>query len=246
MLIQNPPRAGSTGNAGKYRRRVPEWEEYAHTPAVFVRAANKGLKCYVNWESAQRKETEGLLRRVLQRGVALEMNPGQGGCVPPSVVDSAQAPPCLSAFPLCALGVLCDLCVKSFFFFRPSTFDSQLSSPSDLSPFHDGRYATLLESTRCALFPSSRYPRTTSKIRLPVRSPALSGGRLPWSLRSRTLTEALFHGLGMLSQTPEIRPAPKGRPGDLPPLTGHGTRLHGPRNTDHRSRGFSAGSASCW
>src|SRR5713101_2665427 len=64
MLIQNPPRAGSTGNAGKYRRRVPEWEEYAHTPAVFVRAANKGLKCYVNWESAQRKETEGLLRRV--------------------------------------------------------------------------------------------------------------------------------------------------------------------------------------
>ncbi len=55
-----------------------------------------------------------------------------------------------------------------------------------------------------------------------------------------------FTALGCSLKRRRFDPAPKGRPGDLPPLTGHGTRLHGPRNTDHRSRGFSAGSASCW
>ena len=46
---------------GKYRhvamsRRqdVPEWEEYPHTPGVFVRVANKGLAGYGTWKSIRK------------------------------------------------------------------------------------------------------------------------------------------------------------------------------------------------
>ena len=53
---------------------------------------------------------------------------------------------------LCALCVLCDLCVNSFFFFRPSTFDSQLSSPSDLSPFFSHSYALFCTTGVMQLF----------------------------------------------------------------------------------------------
>jgi hypothetical protein len=41
---------------------VPEWEEYPHTPAVFVRVANKGLAGYGTWKSVRKmgdRETEG-------------------------------------------------------------------------------------------------------------------------------------------------------------------------------------------
>jgi hypothetical protein len=40
-------------------RRVPIWEEYPHTPAVFVRMANKGLTAYVKWKSAEALENKG-------------------------------------------------------------------------------------------------------------------------------------------------------------------------------------------
>jgi hypothetical protein len=30
---------------------VPKWEEYLHTPGVFVRMANKGLAGYGTWKS---------------------------------------------------------------------------------------------------------------------------------------------------------------------------------------------------
>jgi hypothetical protein len=58
-------------NAGRFRRSagdaqtafaargVPEWEGYAHTPAVFVRVADKGLTAYVKWKSAQVIENKG-------------------------------------------------------------------------------------------------------------------------------------------------------------------------------------------
>src|SRR5712691_12356522 len=60
----------------------------------------------------------------------------------PSSRQHSTAPPRQSTFPLCTLG---DLCVKSFFCFRPSTFDSQLSSPSDHSlcfhtPAHSSKF----------------------------------------------------------------------------------------------------------
>jgi hypothetical protein len=38
---------------------VPKWEEYPHTPAVFVRAAAKGLTGYVKWKSAEAIENKG-------------------------------------------------------------------------------------------------------------------------------------------------------------------------------------------
>jgi hypothetical protein len=34
--------------------RVPEWEEYPHTPGVFVRVANKGLAVYVSWKNVRK------------------------------------------------------------------------------------------------------------------------------------------------------------------------------------------------
>jgi hypothetical protein len=51
---------------------VPEWELLAHTPAVFVRAANKGVAGYGTWKSVRkmedtgkrwREESEGLTQR---------------------------------------------------------------------------------------------------------------------------------------------------------------------------------------
>jgi hypothetical protein len=36
--------------------RVPEWEEYLHTPGVFVRVAFKGLRVYGTWKSVRRME----------------------------------------------------------------------------------------------------------------------------------------------------------------------------------------------
>jgi len=38
---------------------VPEWEEYPHTPAVFVRVASKGLRGYGTWKSVRRMEGWG-------------------------------------------------------------------------------------------------------------------------------------------------------------------------------------------
>jgi hypothetical protein len=35
-------------------RGVPEWEEYPHTPGVFVRVANKGLAGYGTWKSIRK------------------------------------------------------------------------------------------------------------------------------------------------------------------------------------------------
>jgi hypothetical protein len=35
-------------------RRVPEWEEYPHTPGVFVRVANAGLTGYGTWKSVRK------------------------------------------------------------------------------------------------------------------------------------------------------------------------------------------------
>jgi hypothetical protein len=43
---------GETGAQGA--RRVPEWEEYPHTPGVFVRVANKRLAGYGTWKSVRR------------------------------------------------------------------------------------------------------------------------------------------------------------------------------------------------
>ena len=37
---------------------VPEWEEYPHTPGVFVRVANKGVAGYGTWKSVRRMEDE--------------------------------------------------------------------------------------------------------------------------------------------------------------------------------------------
>jgi hypothetical protein len=37
-------------------RRVPKWEEYPHTPGVFVRAANKRLAGYGTWKSVRKME----------------------------------------------------------------------------------------------------------------------------------------------------------------------------------------------
>jgi hypothetical protein len=36
-----------------YENCVPEWEEYPHTPAVFVRVANKGVRVYGKWKSRE-------------------------------------------------------------------------------------------------------------------------------------------------------------------------------------------------
>jgi hypothetical protein len=33
---------------------VPKWEEYPHTPGVFVRVANKGVVGYGTWKSVRR------------------------------------------------------------------------------------------------------------------------------------------------------------------------------------------------
>jgi hypothetical protein len=33
---------------------VPEWEEYHHTPGVFVRVANKGVRGYGTWKSVRK------------------------------------------------------------------------------------------------------------------------------------------------------------------------------------------------
>jgi hypothetical protein len=33
---------------------VPRWEEYPHTPGVFVRVANAGLTGYGTWKSVRR------------------------------------------------------------------------------------------------------------------------------------------------------------------------------------------------
>jgi hypothetical protein len=30
---------------------VPEWEEYPHTPAIFVRVAKKGVRAYGTWKN---------------------------------------------------------------------------------------------------------------------------------------------------------------------------------------------------
>jgi hypothetical protein len=35
-------------------KTVPEWEEYPHTPGVFVRVANKGLARYGTWKSVRK------------------------------------------------------------------------------------------------------------------------------------------------------------------------------------------------
>jgi hypothetical protein len=35
-------------------RPIPKWEEYPHTPGVFVRAANAGLTGYGTWKSVRR------------------------------------------------------------------------------------------------------------------------------------------------------------------------------------------------
>jgi hypothetical protein len=40
---------------------VPQWEELVHTPAVFVRVANKRLAAYGKWKSAQGNEFNGLV-----------------------------------------------------------------------------------------------------------------------------------------------------------------------------------------
>ena len=39
---------------GKTDRAVPKWEEYPHTPGVFVRVANKGLTGYGTWKSLRK------------------------------------------------------------------------------------------------------------------------------------------------------------------------------------------------
>jgi hypothetical protein len=49
-------------------RRFPEWEEYPHTPAVFVRAANKELTAYVKWKSAEALENKGAIPERLKVG----------------------------------------------------------------------------------------------------------------------------------------------------------------------------------
>jgi hypothetical protein len=49
-------------------RAVPKWEEYLHTPGVFVRVANKGVAAYRTWKCVRRMEegsaTEPQGRRV--------------------------------------------------------------------------------------------------------------------------------------------------------------------------------------
>jgi hypothetical protein len=37
---------------------VPEWEFWVHTPAVFVRVANKGLARYVTWKKVRKMEEQ--------------------------------------------------------------------------------------------------------------------------------------------------------------------------------------------
>jgi hypothetical protein len=41
------------------------WEEFGHTPVVFVRVASKGLTGYGTWKSAQRIENKGFAKAVL-------------------------------------------------------------------------------------------------------------------------------------------------------------------------------------
>jgi hypothetical protein len=40
------------------------WEEFGHTPVVFVRVASKGLTGYGTWKSAQRIENTGFAEAV--------------------------------------------------------------------------------------------------------------------------------------------------------------------------------------
>jgi hypothetical protein len=40
-------------------RRVPFWELLAHTPAVFVRVANKGVAGYRTWKKIRKMEDKG-------------------------------------------------------------------------------------------------------------------------------------------------------------------------------------------
>jgi hypothetical protein len=40
-------------------RRIPEWELLVHTPAVFVRVANKGVAGYGTWKKIRKMEDEG-------------------------------------------------------------------------------------------------------------------------------------------------------------------------------------------
>jgi hypothetical protein len=40
------------------KKRIPKWEEYPHTPGVFVRVANAGLTGYVTWKSVRRMGAE--------------------------------------------------------------------------------------------------------------------------------------------------------------------------------------------
>jgi hypothetical protein len=42
--------------AASDERRVPKWEEYPHTPGVFVRVANKGVAGYGTWKSVRKIE----------------------------------------------------------------------------------------------------------------------------------------------------------------------------------------------
>jgi hypothetical protein len=41
----------------------PKWEEYPHTPGVFVRVANAGLTGYETWKSVRRMGDRGRARK---------------------------------------------------------------------------------------------------------------------------------------------------------------------------------------
>jgi hypothetical protein len=47
------------------RKGVPEWEEYPHTPAVFVRVANKGVAGYGTWKSVRKMEDRRIVTEFL-------------------------------------------------------------------------------------------------------------------------------------------------------------------------------------
>jgi len=56
MTARNALRRGLSATLMVNEWRVPEWEEYLHTPGVFVRVAIKGFRVYGTWKGVRRME----------------------------------------------------------------------------------------------------------------------------------------------------------------------------------------------
>jgi hypothetical protein len=57
---------------------VPKWEEYPHTPGVFVRAANKGIAGYGTWKSVRKMGGGAAATEARRHREELKRAPGKG------------------------------------------------------------------------------------------------------------------------------------------------------------------------